>query len=82
MKIARLARAASVSGDGLAAWACALNAWLSISGTAITEASAVLLPIAIARLVNGGSANRIAWGRTTCRKVSENPRPVERAASH
>ena len=47
--------AARVSGEALAVCAWALDAWFRISGTATTDARAVLFPIAIARFVSGGN---------------------------
>ena len=58
---------------------CALS---RISGTEMTEASAVPLVMAIVRFVRSGMAMRTACGITTLARAWPKLRPVERAASH
>src|SRR4029450_892781 len=58
---------------------CALS---RISGTAMTEASAVPFVMAIVRFVRSGMAIRRACGITTLPSDWAKLRPVERAASH
>src|SRR6218665_3331235 len=77
----RQAIAAIISGVGLPAWLVAPCAVFSTSLSATTEPSAVFLVIEITRLVNGGTARRIACGSSTHCMDCHHVRPVERAAS-
>jgi hypothetical protein len=61
--------AATISGVGLAASACAWLACFSRSGMATTEASAVSFITLMAFEVSGGTTMRIACGRITLRMV-------------
>ena len=61
---------------------CSVEAWFSSSGTATTEASAVILVIEMVLLVSGGITSRTACGMITNSSVRPNGSPVERPASY
>ena len=74
--------AATISGVGLAASACAWFACFNRSGIATTEASAVSLITLMELAVSGGMTMRIACGRITLRMVGQQCKPSARAASN
>ncbi len=73
--------AATVSGVGLATTPIFSLAVKRISGTAITDRSAVSLIMAMNSLVRGGITSLTAWGTMTKRMVCPVVMPRDRAAS-